>query len=62
MWVPAHIGVKANELADKCAQQVTQKEGIDFENSHSKAKIKSMVKAKASKWLNLWRTKNTARH
>ena len=45
-WVPVHMGVKGNELADKYAKQAIQKQEIDDNEQHSKAEVRSIIKNK----------------
>lgn len=62
LWVPAHIGVRGNEWADKLAKGALKKECIDMEVKYSKAEIKSIVKAKTcDKWQRLWDAGDTGR-
>lgn len=62
LWVPAHIGVRGNEMADKLAKDALKKESIDLKVQHSKAEVKSIVKARTcEKWQRLWDTGDTGR-
>ncbi|KAL2083780.1 hypothetical protein ACEWY4_021553 [Coilia grayii] len=63
LWVPAHIGVMGNEMADKYAKIAAGKDNIDTDIKHSKAEVKSIIKAKISgKWQQLWERGPTGRH
>ena len=39
LWVPAHVGVKGNEKADKMAKKALEKEKIEMNISLSKAEV-----------------------
>ena len=63
LWVPAHIGVEGNELADEHAKKATGKNNIDMDVKYSKAEVKSIVKAKTiTKWQHIWDNGCTGRH
>lgn len=62
VWVPAHIGVLGNEMADKCAKKATEHPSIDMAVNVSKAEVKSMVKRKVKgEWQMLWEDGLTGR-
>lgn len=63
VWVPAHIGVEGNEMADEHAKRVTDKSNIDIDVKYSKAEIKSIIKAKTiKKWQHIWDNGCSGRH
>lgn len=62
LWVPAHIGVSGNEMADKLAKQAAQQTMIDMDIKYSKSEIKSIVKTKIlGKWQHIWNNGSTGR-
>lgn len=63
VWVPAHIGVQGNELADKCAKNSAMHMNVDLQIPFSKSEVKSVVKRKVrGRWQILWDSGLTGRH
>ncbi|XP_048015377.1 uncharacterized protein LOC125247880 [Megalobrama amblycephala] len=61
-WVPAHIGVKGNELADECAKEATGKSDIDIKVNYSKAEMKFLIKQHVkNRWQKQWVDERTGR-
>ena len=54
-WVPAHMGVKGNELADRYAKQAVLKQEVEINEHHSKAEVRSIIKIKVGDiWQYMW--------
>ena len=54
-WVPGHMNIKRNELADKAAKKETKLQRITIESYISIAYIKRKVKESALiDWNNIW--------
>lgn len=63
MWVPAHVGIKGNEEADKLAKQVVDEDRVEIELSHSLKEIKSVIKEEMiKKWQQYWDNESKGRH
>lgn len=63
IWVPAHIGVGGNELADMCAKKAAELPDIEVNVAYSKAEVKSIIKAKTKeKWQFMWDNEQSGRH
>lgn len=62
MWVPAHRGVKGNEIADSLAKEAIKQENV-MEILLSRTEIKAMIKSKiTNKWQDKWNQGTTGRH
>ena len=62
-WVPAHMGVKGNELADRYAKQAIQKQEVDINEQHSKSEVRSIIKKKVRDiWQYMWDHESTGRN
>ncbi len=49
MWVPAHVGVKGNEAADRLAKQAVMDTSIEMTVSYNRCKIKAII-MQSGKW------------
>ncbi|XP_064082977.1 uncharacterized protein LOC135198990 [Macrobrachium nipponense] len=49
-WVPSHIGILLNEVADNLAKEATRKPSIDIETSMSLNRIKRGMRIKREVW------------
>lgn len=55
MWVPAHVGIRGNEMADKLAKRALLKDTVELQISLSKTEVKSIVWEKINKmWQVRW--------
>ena len=62
-WVPAHMRVKGNELADRYAKQAVLKQEVEINEHHSKAKVRSIIKIKVGEiWQYMWDHESTGRN
>lgn len=62
LWVPAHRGVKGNEIADSLAKEAIKQENV-MEILLSRTEIKAMIKSKiTNKWQDKWKQGTTGRH
>ena len=62
-WVPAHMGVKGNELADRYAKQAVLKQEVEINEHHSKAEVRSIIKIKVGEiWQYMWDHESTGRN
>jgi len=61
-WVPSHIGVIGNELADRYAKQASKNSYIEILIPFSKEEIKSIIKQKVKeRWQKQWEEERTGR-
>ncbi len=44
IWVPAHVGVKGNEAADRLAKQAVMDTSIEMTVSYNRYEIKAIIK------------------
>ncbi len=43
IWVPAHVGVKGNEAADRLAKQAVMDTSIEMTVSYNRYEIKAII-------------------
>ncbi|XP_027861616.1 uncharacterized protein LOC114137195 [Xiphophorus couchianus] len=61
-WIPSHIGIRGNELADKYAKQASKYSDIDILVPFSREEIKSIIKQKVKeRWQRQWEEDRTGR-
>ncbi len=49
IWVPAHVGVKGNEAADRLAKQAVMDTSIEMTVSYNRYEIKAIIKKNNAK-------------
>ena len=55
LWIPPHIGIRGNEMANKVAKEATKNSCIDLVVSCSKTEIKSIIKQRLKeRWQKQW--------
>lgn len=63
MWVPAHVGVRGNERADRVAKQAVGRTDTDINIKLSRSQGKSIVwKETNKKWQQQWDQEAKGRH
>ncbi|XP_037536736.1 uncharacterized protein LOC119413748 [Nematolebias whitei] len=62
LWIPAHIGIRGNEMADKAAKEATKHNSVEIEVKFSRAEIKSITKQRMrEKWQKQWEEERKGR-
>lgn len=62
MWVPAHVGVEADDVVDKLAKQALKNTEIDIQVTLSKNEVKGKIKEfMNNKWQEEWNCDNKGR-
>ncbi len=52
MWVPAHVGITGNEMADRLAKRALTKDNVEVQVNVSKAEVKCIIWEKINKrWI-----------
>ncbi len=55
MWVPAHVGITGNEMADRLAKRALTKDNVEVQVNVSKAEVKCIIWEKINKrWQERW--------
>lgn len=63
LWVPAHVGIDGNEMADKHAKRSLNKNNVEIDAKISKAEAKIIIKQAVIKsWQQKWDLEKTGRH
>jgi len=61
IWVPGHVGIRGNEMADQLAKRALTKGNIEMQVGISKAEVKSVIWEKINqKWQVMWDRERTA--
>ncbi len=59
MWVPAHVGITGNEMADRLAKRALTKDNVEVQFNVSKAEVKCIIWEKINK---RWEREEKGRH
>ncbi len=63
MWVPAHVGITGNAMADRLAKRALTKENVEVQVNVSKAEVKCIIWGKINKtWQYRWDREEKGRH
>ena len=63
MWVPAHVGIEGNELADGAAKRALRREEVDVKVRLGSTECRSIMKKNImAMWQEEWDRRKKGRH
>lgn len=63
MWVPAQVGSRGNEMADRLAKRALTKKNVEMQVNLSKAEVKCIIWEKINKrWQERWYREEKGSH